>query len=174
MRVRVLCPTLREVTSGLCDVEAPVDELAKLPLSPSRVLVVENLESGLALPDLPGCVAVIRLGNAVSLLARMSWAVSRPIVYWGDIDTHGFEILDRARAALGELSSVLMDEETLLACRDLWVEEPVQARGRALPNLTRAEREVFESLCAQRWGHHVRLEQERIPWDRVVAALLAA
>jgi hypothetical protein len=66
-----------------------------------------------------------------------------------------------------------MDEETLLAGRDFWAEEPIQARGRALPHLTHAEREVFEGLCAQRWGHHVRLEQKRIPWDRVLAALLA-
>jgi hypothetical protein len=57
MRVRVLCPALRKVTSGLCDVEAPLEELAKLPLSPSRVLAVENLESGLALTDLAGWVS---------------------------------------------------------------------------------------------------------------------
>jgi hypothetical protein len=171
LRVRVLCPTLRAVTSGLCDIEAPLDELARLPLSPRRVLVVENLESGLALPDLPGCVAVLGLGNAVPLLSRLNWVTSTEIVYWGDIDTHGFVILDRARATVGALSSVLMDEGTLLACRDLWVEEPVQASVRELSQLTAAERETFDGLRSQRWGHHVRLEQERVPWARVLKAL---
>ena len=171
VRVRVLCPELRAVTSGLCDVEAPLEELAKLPLSPERVLVVENLESGLALPDVLGCVAVLGLGNAVSLLSGLPWVADAEIVYWGDIDTHGFVILDRARATLGVLRSVLMDETTLLACRDLWVEEPVQTNARELVHLTAAERAVFEGLRTQRWAHHARLEQERIPWSRVLEAL---
>ncbi len=42
------------------------------------------------------------------------------------------------------------------------------------PTRLHAEREVFDGLCAQRTSHHVRLEQERIPWDRVIAALLPA
>lgn len=173
LRVRVLCPSLRAVTSGLCDIEAPLEELATLPLSPERVLVVENLESGLALPDVAGCVAVLGLGNAVTVLSRLNWAAGKQLVYWGDIDTHGFVILDRARASLGALASVLMDEETLLACRELWVEEPVQAGARELMHLTAAERETFEGLRSQRWGQHVRLEQERIPWVRVLEALSA-
>ena len=147
----MLCPTLRAVTSGLCDLEVPLDELSNLPLSPERVLIVENLESGLALPDLPGCVAVLGLGNAVSVLSRLNWVSGKPIMYWGDIDTHGFMILDRARETLGALSSVLMDEATLLACRDLWVEEPVQASAQTLVHLTATERETFEGLRAQRW-----------------------
>ena len=174
LRMRVLCPALRKEVAGLSDIEAPLEDLAKLPLAPQRVLVVENLESGLALPDLPGCVALLGLGNAVSLVARLGWAAGTELVYWGDIDTHGFAILDRARASLGALSSVLMDEVTLLACRELWGEEPVQCPVRELTHLTETERSTFEGLCTQRWGHHVRLEQERIPWDRVVGVLGAS
>lgn len=171
LRMRVLCPALREALAGLCDVEAPLEELARLPLAPSRVLVVENLESGLALPDLPGCVAFVRLGNAVNLLSQLGWLAGRPVSYWGDIDTHGFAILDRARASLGDVSSVLMDEGTLLGCRELWGQEPVQCTPSELPHLTASERAVFDGLRAQRWGQRVRLEQERIPWGRVVEAL---
>ena len=171
LRMRILCPSLRKATVGLSDVEAPLEDLAKLPLRPRRVFVIENLESGLALPDLSGCIALLGLGNAVSLVSRLEWAAGTEVVYWGDIDTHGFAILDRARASLGNVSSVLMDEQTLLACRELWVEEPVQCPVREFSHLTAAERSTFEGLCTQRWGHHVRLEQERIPWGRVVEAL---
>jgi hypothetical protein len=173
LRMRVLCPVLRAALSGLCDVQAPIEELAQLSLTPLRVLIVENLESGLALSDLPGCVAFLGLGNAVSLLSRLSWVMGKPLVYWGDLDTHGFAILDRARASLGELSSVLMDEQTLLSCRELWGEEPLPCNTE-LTHLTQGERGVFEGLRAQRWGHHVRLEQERIPWEMVLKALRAS
>jgi hypothetical protein len=171
VRMRVLCPTLRRALSGLCDVETPLEELARLTLSPARVLVVENLESGLALPDLPGTVAFLGLGNAVTLLSQLPWAAGRQLVYWGDLGTHGFAILDRARATLGELSSLLMDEETLLACRSFWGEEPVPCSASELPHLTRQEREVFDGLRLHRWGRQVRLEQERIPWSMVMEAL---
>ena len=114
---------------------------------------------------------ILGLGNAVSLLSRLEWVAGARLLYWGDIDTHGFAILDRARESLGALSSMLMDEATLLACRELWVEEPTQTAIRDLPHLTEAERATFEGLRAQRWGRHVRLEQERVPWHRVVSAL---
>jgi hypothetical protein len=171
VRMRVLCPSLREALSGLCDVEAPLEELQRLRLSPARVLVVENIASGLALPDLQGTVAFLGLGNAVSLLAQLPWVLGRQLLYWGDIDTHGFAILDRARASLGELSSLLMDEATLLACRSLWGEEPVPYSGADLRRLTRSEREAFEGLRLHRWGPKVRLEQERVPWTMVLEAL---
>jgi hypothetical protein len=173
-RMRILCPALRKVTAGLGDLEAPIEELAGLALSPARCLIVENLESGLALPELDGCVAFVGLGNAVSLLSSIPWLASVPALYWGDLDTHGFVILQRARAVLGDVSSVLMDEETLLRCRRLWGEEAVQCQETELPGLTACEREVFEGLRRQRWGTKVRLEQERIPWSEALVALRRA
>ena len=55
------------------------------------------------------------------------------VIYWGDIDTHGLVIFDRARAALPSVSSMLMDEETLFAHRDLWGTEEVQSVESDLP-----------------------------------------
>ena len=62
--------------------------------------------------------------------------------YWGDIDTHGFAILDRLRAWLPQARSVLMDRETLLAHRDRWVSEDRPARS-TLTRLTPAERDLY-------------------------------
>jgi hypothetical protein len=119
MRMRVLCPRLRACIGDLGDMEAPVGELAALAIRPQRVLVVENLETGLALPDLPGTVAFMRLGHAVGLLAQLPWLQGCRAVYWGDIDTHGLAILNRARGVLPGLAAVLMDEATLLEYREL-------------------------------------------------------
>jgi hypothetical protein len=63
--MRVLCPRLRTRVGGLCDIEAPIAELAALQLAPTISLVVENLNTGVALPDIDGTVAFMRLGLAV-------------------------------------------------------------------------------------------------------------
>jgi hypothetical protein len=92
-------------------------------------------------------------------------------IYWGDLDTHGFAILHRARSYLPNLQSILMDEDTLLRHRSLWVEEKEQHPNAELTLLTKAEQAVYLGLKQQRWGQNVRLEQERIAWDYAWKAL---
>lgn len=172
-RVRLLCPFLRTLVGGLCDIEAPVGELAKLPIAPKAVVIVENLETGLALPDLPGVAVVMRLGNAVSALGTLPWLQEADAVYWGDIDTHGFAILDRARRAVPHLRSVLMDEATLHSHRALWVQEASQCPNVSLDALTAQERSCYDHLRAHTWGQRVRLEQERLGWRKAMETLMA-
>lgn len=172
VRVRLLCPTLRTLFGGLCDIEAPVGELAKMPIAPRTVVIAENLETGLALPDVPGVVVIMRLGNAVSALGTLPWLQSADAVYWGDIDTHGFAILDRARKTVPHLRSVLMDESTLLRHRALWVQEATQCPNVPLETLTAEERGCYENLRTHTWGQRVRLEQERLGWNEAIETLM--
>ncbi|WP_081026100.1 Wadjet anti-phage system protein JetD domain-containing protein, partial [Ralstonia solanacearum] len=174
VRVRLLCPSLRTLVGGLCDIEAPVGELARMPIAPRAVIIAENLETGLALPDVPGAVVVMRLGNAVSALGTLPWLQSADAVYWGDIDTHGFAILDRARRAVPHLRSLLMDESTLLRHRALWVQEATQCPNVPLETLTAEERACYESLRTHTWGQRVRLEQERLAWSEAMETLMQA
>jgi hypothetical protein len=174
IRICVLCPKLRAVVGGLRDIESPVEEVGALPIAPKRAVVVENLETGLALPDVEDCIVIMKLGNAVSVVDRLPWLKSCEAVYWGDIDTHGFVILDRARAVLPKLRSVLMDQETLLAHKTLWSLEHAQATEAALERLTSDERAVFSALKANTWGQGVRLEQERLGWAGAMRSLLGA
>jgi len=153
------------------DLEAPLEEVAALPVTPDSIIIVENLETGLALGDTPGAIAFMKLGNAVNILASIPWVQNTDAVYWGDVDTHGYVILDRARRILPGLKSVLMDKETLLKHRNLWGEEFPQNCGVELPSLLGHEIEVYEGLCRQTWGRSIRLEQERIPWASAVQAL---
>src|SRR6185369_13682514 len=129
LRMRILCPRLRLAVGGLCDIEAPAAEIAALRLEPTISLAVENLNTGIALPDIDGAVAFMRLGLAVDQLEPISWLRNVPSqLYWGDIDTHGFAALARARRRFPRIVSVLMDERTLIAHRGLWVREPVPSR----------------------------------------------
>ncbi len=73
VRIGLLCPELRRVAGGVGDLEAPVNEIAALPISPTHAIIVENLETGLALPERRGTVCVMKLGRAVGVLAQLPW-----------------------------------------------------------------------------------------------------
>ena len=169
-----MCGALRNTAGGAEDLELPIDQLARLAIRPRAVLIVENLETGLALPDIEGAVAVMKLGAAVKLIDQVKWIGEAHCVYWGDLDTFGFEILSRARSVVPSLRSVLMDAATLLEHKSLCVTEPTQVAVERLPLLTSEEREVFDGLRSDRWGTRLRLEQERIPWDQAMRAVRAA
>lgn len=171
IRLRVLDPRLRDRIGGLGDVTAPWDEVAALELPVDHAFVVENQQTGLAFPDMPGAVVFMGLGYQVDVLARVPWLARARACYWGDLDTHGFAILNRARSFLPGLLSVLMDEETLLRHRDLWGEEKDPHPAATLPLLTEAEQAVYRGLKEHRWGRNVRLEQERIAWSHATGAL---
>ena len=156
--------------AGLTDLAAPLEQIAGLPLRPRLVLVSENLESMLALPGWDGVIAVHGSGYAVSVLERVEWLRNVPILYWGDLDSHGFAILHRLRTHLPQVTSVLMDEQTLVDHRDLWVREEKPHRG-DFDTLTGQEKRALARVRAE---GDVRLEQERIPWEVALARLADA
>lgn len=174
IRIRILDPELRARLGGLGDISAPCEEMASVGIRPKNVFVVENLQTGLAFDDLPGAVVIMRLGYAVDVLGQLPWLQQAQCIYWGDIDTHGFAILNRARTYIAELKTVLMDEATLMRHRDLWVEEKAQHACTELPLLTRTEQRLYQSIKGHVWGQQVRLEQERIRWDVAWDAIQAS
>ena len=163
--MRILDQVLSKQLGGLTDILAPWEELACLDLSVSIVFVVENLQTGLAFPDIPGAVVFMRLGYNVDVLARLPWITKAKCIYWGDLDTHGFAILSRARTYLPAFQSILMDEETLFKHETLWVEEQKQHAADELPQLSELEQKLYKGIKQHQWGQNVRLEQERIAWD---------
>jgi hypothetical protein len=171
LRMRLLDPVLRRRLGGLADIEAPIDAIAALELGVGRVLIVENLYTGLAIEDRPDTVLFLGRGNAIEAFARIPWLIDLPIDYWGDLDTYGMAILARLRGYLPQLRSVLMDRETLLAFEPLWGTERRQHPSIELTNLTADEREVYNDLRGDALGTRIRLEQERIAWDWVRARL---
>jgi hypothetical protein len=103
-------------------------------------------------------------------LEGLPWLHEREIVYWGDIDTHGFAILNRLRSRFPAVRSLLMDRETLLAHRSQLVTEP-SPTAEQQPHLTEAEQSLYRDLIEDRFGHAVRLEQERVRFSLVRRAV---
>jgi hypothetical protein len=165
IRLRILDKNLRQHFNGLADMSIPLSDLNNLNFHPKQVYIIENLQTGLAFDDLPDSVIIMPLGYSVDVLAHTSWLFHTNCIYWGDIDTHGLAILNRARSHLPHLQSILMDEETLHLHQPLWGHEEKQNPATNLPYLTLTEQTVYQGLKQQQWGNNVRLEQERISWD---------
>jgi hypothetical protein len=155
---------------GLTDIATPDLELAQLVTRPRRVFITENEINGLAFPSVPESIVIFGLGYRVDRLARIDWLGGSSLVYWGDIDTHGFAILDRLRRSFADVRSLLMDRETLMAHRALWGREDDRHDG-PLPHLASEEASLYEDLRLDRIGDHLRLEQERVGFGRLQSAL---
>lgn len=152
------------------DITLDLPSVAALAPAHRHVLIVENEINYLSLPELASTLAVFGAGYGTGGLARIGWLAHRHVHYWGDLDTHGFAILDELRARLPHARSVLMDRRTLLENRAFWTNEPVPAR-RVLSRLDHEERALYEELIEHVHGEALRLEQERLPFGTVVSAL---
>ncbi|MFD6821957.1 Wadjet anti-phage system protein JetD domain-containing protein [Streptomyces sp. NPDC060085] len=146
------------------------EELADWSPGVRTVFVLENEITYLSLPPVPDAVAILGSGYAAALLRHLPWLDDVDLCYWGDIDTHGFAILDQVRGRFPHTTSLLMDRTTLLAHESHWGQEKTQARGR-LTHLTPEEAHLDQDLRTGTYRPHLRLEQERIAITAVREAL---
>ena len=171
VRFRLLDSNLR-----LLPVEADQDitltqpAFASLDLSVSKVFITENEINFLAFPEVSDAVVIFGAGYGFDNLAAATWLHEKEIYYWGDIDTHGFAILNQLRGFLPHVVSFLMDQRTLLAHRALWGSE-MQPETGTLTRLNSEENALYDQLRQNHWGERVRLEQERIGFDFLREAL---
>ncbi len=143
---------------------------AQLKLNAKRVFITENEINFLAFPVLPNSMVIFGAGYGFEVMRSADWLQQNAVFYWGDIDTHGFAMLDQLRAQLPHVRSLLMDKDTLMAHESHWGEEPKPER-RDLTRLTPQELAVYQLLRDDELRPCLRLEQERISFGWVKAAL---
>jgi hypothetical protein len=158
--------------AGFTELSVRADEFAAPPPETKRAYVVENEITYLAFPRPAGAMVIFGGGYAVDVLEPVGWLTGLDLVYWGDIDTHGFAILNRLRRRFGHARSMLMDRATLLAHRDQWVTEP-RPLAATLHLLDPEETGLYRDLLGGVLGPSVRLEQERISFAAIEQALSA-
>ncbi|MDR3382260.1 Wadjet anti-phage system protein JetD domain-containing protein [Cupriavidus basilensis] len=174
VRLRVLDPRCALLSMGLGyeDITLDVDSFARLEPEASRVFITENEINFLAFPQVADSLIIFGAGYGFQMLGMAPWLARRRLHYWGDIDTHGFAILDQLRASFGHVESFLMDRDTLMAFEAQWGDEESPTQ-RELPRLTSAERTLYDDLRDNRLRKNLRLEQERIGYGWLEAALAA-
>lgn len=136
----------------------------------TELFITENEVNFLAFPARRGAAVILGSGYGFSQLAGADWLRGPRLRYWGDLDTHGFAILDQFRSAFPMAESFLMDRGTLLEHRDLWTTEPSPTRAELI-RLTPEEASLYDDLRYDRLSASLRLEQERIRFSWVEASL---
>lgn len=168
---RLLDSQLSHELAGLHDLALPLDSFCQLEQQLDmqlleKVFITENKINGLAFPQQKNAMIIFGLGYGIHSLKKVPWLARHQLWYWGDIDSHGFAMLSQLRSYYPAAKSLLMDEATLLHCRDLWGQEPASSRHKstALPCLTPAEQQLFAQLQTDYWAPTLRFEQERLPF----------
>ena len=162
IRFRVLDPSVQVVPGSVSpDVTLDADSFSRLDLDVQRVFITENETNFLAFPPAFNAIVIFGAGYGWDALARSRWLNNCSIHYWGDIDTHGFGILDQLRGHFDHVVSFLMDRATLDAHASIWGSEDKPLRV-DLHRLTPEEKALYDDLRDNRIRLGLRLEQEHI------------
>ena len=173
IRFRLLDPLLAQEFSGVSDLSMPIEQFQQLNLLIDKVYITENKINGLAFPPVNNAIVIFGLGYGIQSLKQVNWLNTCQIHYWGDIDSHGFAILSQLRGYFAKAQSLLMDEVTLLSCKEFWGQEPEHKSHKAqwLANLNEKEQALYKNLKQNKYQPCLRLEQERIPFLLLEQAL---
>jgi hypothetical protein len=158
---------------------ATIGDAATPAYLPTAVLISENKDTAVYCPALVKGIAVEGAGFAgAATLARVKWlGECRNVIYWGDIDAAGFEIVNRLRANGIQTRTILMDRPTYTEYERFgaWTDErgnPIKCSPRkALTCLTSAEQDLYLDLTDPGWTRVRRVEQERVPLEVAVTLL---
>lgn len=166
VRMRLLDRTLaKKLFYGLDDITIPVSLFLKLQIPISKVYIVENKVNFLTFPLIPNSIVIWGKGYGVASIKDSELLKSRDLIYWGDLDAQGFEILSQFRGYFAHVKSMLMDKATF----DKYFEKECGTPSKISVklNLTTEEEELYQYIKVNNY----RLEQEKIPQRYVIEQL---
>lgn len=168
--VRPLCARTRQALSGLPLLRLPTQVLLDYELPSRRILVIENEQTCLALPDTPETIAVSGGGKNLVWM-QASWLAHKTIAYWGDLDSDGLIMLAQARRHCPQLTTLLTKPATAERYAHRMSNEPEASHKQPIPdNLTAEEALLWHNLHHQAYPN-TRLEQEHIDADHIAEVL---
>ena len=160
---------------------ATVDDAFTPAYPPQVVVISENKDTAIHFPPIPGGIVVEGEGFGGKTAAAFPWLTRAPhVYYWGDLDAHGYEILNGWRAAGVPVTSILMDPATFETYEPFGTNTDKNNKPlgpgvpKPLPCLTPGERAVYERVLDAAHTGHRRVEQERIPLEVARRTILSA
>ncbi len=170
IRFRILDKSIH--LGNFSDISVSLSEFKNADLPCRYIVITENKINGLSFPLVKDAIVIFGLGYGIQSLRDIAWLKDKNIIYWGDIDTHGFAMLSQLRSYYPQLKSLLMDEATFKKFQPLCVPEPFDKRCSAqLFHLFPEEQILYQNLQNNVWGENNRLEQERINFNYLLEHL---
>ena len=150
------------------------------PTDIAHAIIIENKDTYQAMPTAAHTICIF--GSGYATLKRMTtllpWVTDIPdIIYWGDMDADGLDILSKLRQTGIPCASLLMDPAAYRAYERYGTmldtkNKPLTTReSKPTPQLTSEERGLYEMLCTGTNATYLRIEQERIPIADAAAIL---
>ncbi|MDM1486000.1 Wadjet anti-phage system protein JetD domain-containing protein [Acinetobacter towneri] len=164
LMIKPACPNVQSKLGGLPVFQLSTEVLSQFELPAEQIIVVENIQSGLACPNLENSIVVCGGGKNITWM-NANWLQHKQVFYWGDIDSEGLNILSMVRQKIPHVIALMMDEATVLQFQDHMVDEPDSIFSEP-QHLIADELKLFHDLRAQAFKNR-RLEQERISVDWV-------
>ncbi|MDO7208844.1 DUF2220 family protein [Acinetobacter nosocomialis] len=162
LMIKPLCTLVQQSLGGLPVFQLSTDVLIQFELPAQHIIVIENVQSGLALPVMENTIVVCGGGKNIKWLDA-PWLQNKQVYYWGDIDSEGLNILSMVRHKVPDVIPLMMNEATLLQFQDKMVDEPDSVFLEP-KYLTDEELILFHQLRSKAYINK-RLEQERITND---------
>jgi hypothetical protein len=172
-----LDPDYRATGARLHD-SATVGDTAAPAYAPQLVVISENKDTALYFPPLAEAISVEGVGRGGRTIASFPWLVDAPrVIYWGDMDADGLEILDEFRRAGVPAAAILMDPTSYITWERFGTNTDPKGRllgprsPRPVGELTPTERELYLLLCNPVCPGPRRIEQERLPFSAAMDAI---
>jgi len=145
----------------------------------THIIIVENKDTYQAIPTTEHAICIFGSGHAATRIKTLlPWITTTPhIIYWGDIDADGLEILSELRQTGITCDSILMDSTAYKTYEPYGTKldtkkQPLKTRDpKPTPGLTQHERNLYEQLCTGKNTTYLRIEQERIPINDAMTIL---
>jgi len=164
IRIRFLDTNL--YINSLSDISITESEFQNINISCKTVFITENKINFLTFSMIENSIAIFGKGFNISSLKNAKWLSDKEIYYWGDIDTHGLQILSQIKGYFPNTKSIIMDFETLNSFKEE-CGAGEKTNVSELPNLNKEEINLFNYLKE----NNLRLEQEKITQEYVLKYL---
>lgn len=166
---------MHRAAGGRVHDSATVGDATVPAYTPRTIVICENKDTVLYFPAFPGTIAIQGGGfTGAPAIASLPWVRECPnLVYWGDIDAAGFQIVNRFRSTGLKIRTVLMDQQTYESFSQYGVYEDEKGRDlrgvkrEELKHLTEEEELTYFDLTDPGWIGPRRIEQERLPYPDI-------
>ena len=163
VRIRLLDRDLAtKFLNGVDDITVPVSQFLKLKIPITKAFIVENKVNFLTFPSVANSIVIWGRGYGVASIKDSELLKNIDLIYWGDLDAQGFEILSQFRSYFAHVKSMLMDSVTF----DKYFENDLGTPSNVHVelNLSVEEYELYKYIK----NNNYRLEQEKIPHNYVI------